>query len=47
MAVHVPLLAADLHRNLADEGADYDLIISHYWDAASIEAPWVSWRPGS
>mgnify|MGYP001829208570 CR=1 FL=1 len=36
MAEHVPLLAADLHRNLADEGADYDLIISHYWDAASI-----------
>ena len=36
MAEHVPLLASDLHHKLAAEGADYDLIISHYWDAASI-----------
>ena len=56
MDEHVPLLAADLHHKLADEGADYDLIISHYWDAAKIgvalnelahsEAPHV-WVPHS
>jgi len=36
MNEHVPLLASDLHHKLADEGADYDLIVSHYWDAAKI-----------
>jgi glycosyltransferase involved in cell wall biosynthesis len=36
MDEHVPLLSSDLHHKLADEGADYDLIISHYWDAAKI-----------
>ena len=34
MDEHVPLLASDLHHKLAD--VDYDLIISHYWDAAKI-----------
>lgn len=56
MDEHVPLLAADLHRKLADEDADYDLVISHYWDAAKIaialqelshsEAPHI-WVPHS
>ena len=36
MDEHVPLLAADLQRKLADEDNDYDLVISHYWDAAKI-----------
>ena len=36
MDEHVTLLAADLHRQLAAEETDYDLIISHYWDAAKI-----------
>ncbi len=36
MDEHVAPLAADLHRKLADEGSGYDLVISHYWDAASI-----------
>ena len=56
MDEHVPLLVSDLHRKLAAEGADFDLIISHYWDAASIgialkelahsEAPHI-WVPHS
>jgi len=56
MNEHVPLLAADLHHKLTAEGVDYDLVISHYWDAAKIgvalnelgqsEAPHI-WVPHS
>ncbi|MEX1345199.1 MAG: glycosyltransferase [Candidatus Limnocylindrales bacterium] len=56
MDEHVPHLAADLHHKLVEEGVEYDLLISHYWDGAKIgvaldelahsEAPHI-WVPHS
>lgn len=36
MDEHVPQLVADLYQKLDAERLDYDLILSHYWDAGKI-----------
>jgi len=38
MAEHLPALADDLARRLDEQKDDYDLIISHYWDAGVLGA---------
>jgi glycosyltransferase involved in cell wall biosynthesis len=38
MDEHVPALTADLSARLVEDRLGYDLIISHYWDAAKIGA---------
>lgn len=38
MDEQIPALVADLEKNLVAEEVDYDLVISHYWDAGKIGA---------